>query len=72
MTQNGTDRRTDVPDYINEEFIYFIGPATPPSACYSRLHKRNRRFCTFLKYSVQKDLKYPSSCLLMLRIKTNN
>jgi len=36
------------------EYMYFMGSATPLSACYALffLHKLNRHICTFLKYWV--------------------
>jgi len=58
VTQRRTDRQIGGHDYIDsavdadQELIYFMGSATPPSTCYTHLHKRNKPFCTFLKYSV--------------------
>jgi len=53
-----TDRRKHGHGYIDsasdavQEYIYFMGSATAPSACYTHLHKLNRPFCTFYKYRV--------------------
>jgi len=46
VTQKGSDRRTDGYGYIDsavdadQEYIYFMGSATPPSSCYAHF------FCT--------------------------
>jgi len=47
-----TDRHIDGHDYIHlavyadQEYIHFMGSATPSSACYTHLHKSNKPFCT--------------------------
>jgi len=57
------NRQIDGHGYIDsavdaeQEYIYFMGSAMPPSSCYAHSHKRNRPFFTFLKYRVQKLFK---------------
>jgi len=58
QTDGYTDGRTNGYGYIDsavdadQEYIYFMGSATHPSACYAHLHKRNSPICTFFKYRV--------------------
>jgi len=46
VLKRGTDGHgyIDSAVYADQEYIKFMGSATPPSVCYTHFHKRNRPF----------------------------
>jgi len=73
-SKNSKKGQTDRHGYIDlavdadQEYIHFMGSATPPSACYTHLHKGNRPFCNFFK--VQGLIKLAVKLIIYLLLST--